>query len=57
MTKGPAKLCRHLGIDMSMNGDRATIFDDGVAAPGDPRITTRIGITKAVDMLRRWVVP
>ena len=30
LTNGPAKLCRHLGIDMAMNGDPATVFDDGV---------------------------
>lgn len=57
VTDGPAKLCRYLGIDMSMNGDRATVFDDGVAPPSEPLLTTRIGITKAADMLRRWVVP
>jgi DNA-3-methyladenine glycosylase len=57
LTNGPAKLCRHLGIDMAMNGDPATVFDDGVPPPGDPLITPRIGITKAVDLLRRWVVP
>jgi DNA-3-methyladenine glycosylase len=57
LTNGPAKLCRVLGIDMAMNGDRATVFDDGVAPPESPLITTRIGITKAVEMLRRWVVP
>jgi DNA-3-methyladenine glycosylase len=57
LTNGPAKLCRYLGIDMSMNGDLVTIFDDGVLPPSDPLITPRIGITKAVDMLRRWVVP
>lgn len=56
-TNGPAKLCRHLGIDLSMNGAPAMIFDDGTPPPSDPRLTTRIGITKAVDMLRRWVVP
>jgi DNA-3-methyladenine glycosylase len=56
-TNGPAKLCRYLGIDMALNGERATIFDDGVPPPVDPLLTTRIGITKAVDMLRRWVVP
>ena len=57
LTNGPAKLCRYLGIDMSMNGAAATIFDDDVPPPDDPRNTPRIGITKAVDMLRRWVVP
>jgi DNA-3-methyladenine glycosylase len=57
LTNGPAKLCRYLGIDMGMNGHLATIFDDGVSPPDQPIITPRIGITKAVDMLRRWVVP
>jgi DNA-3-methyladenine glycosylase len=56
-TNGPAKLCRHLGIDMSMNGASAMIHDDGTPPPSEPLITRRIGITKAVDMLRRWVVP
>ena len=57
VTNGPAKLCRYLGIDLSMNGDPAMIFDDGTPPPPEPRLTERIGITKAVDMLRRWVVP
>ena len=57
LTNGPAKLCRFLGIDMAMNGDRATVFDDVLAPPPQPRITTRIGITKAAELLRRWVVP
>ena len=57
VTNGPAKLCRHLGIDLSMNGAPAMIFDDGTPPPPEPRLTKRIGITKAADMLRRWVVP
>ena len=57
VTNGPAKLCRHLGIDLSMNGAPAVIFDDGTPPPPAPLLTKRIGITRAVDMLRRWVVP
>jgi DNA-3-methyladenine glycosylase len=55
-TNGPAKLCRQFGIDMSSNGIRATLFDDGVAPPTKPMVTPRIGITKAADWPRRWVV-
>jgi DNA-3-methyladenine glycosylase len=56
-TNGPAKLCRRFGIDMSMNGSAAQVYDDGVAPPIAPLITPRIGITKAADWLRRWAVP
>lgn len=56
VTNGPAKLCRHLGIDMSMNGAPADIRDDGTPPPAAPLITPRIGITKAADWPRRWVV-
>ncbi|MEY2582313.1 MAG: DNA-3-methyladenine glycosylase [Ilumatobacteraceae bacterium] len=56
LTNGPAKLCRYLGIDMSMNGALADIRDDGTPPPASPLITPRIGITKAADWPRRWVV-
>jgi DNA-3-methyladenine glycosylase len=56
-TNGPGKLCRVLGIDMTFNGAKVVVCDDGVPPPGEPLITTRIGITKAVDMPRRWAVP
>ncbi|HEY0518672.1 MAG TPA: DNA-3-methyladenine glycosylase [Ilumatobacteraceae bacterium] len=55
-TNGPAKLCRHLGIDMSCTGARADVRDDGVPPPLDPLIGPRIGITKAADWLRRYRV-
>ena len=48
-TNGPGKLCRRLGIDMSMNGSLATLFDDGMPPPALLVGTSRIGITKAVD--------
>jgi DNA-3-methyladenine glycosylase len=55
-TNGPAKLCRHFGIDMSFNGSLATVFDDGTPPPTAPLVTTRVGITKAAELPRRWLV-
>jgi DNA-3-methyladenine glycosylase len=57
LTNGPAKLCRHFGIDMSFNGAPAHIFDDGSAPPDEPLVTPRIGIAKAVEWPRRWLAP
>ena len=56
LTNGPAKLCRQLGIDMSMNGVLAHVGDDGIASPEAALVTPRIGITKAVEWPRRWLV-
>ena len=56
LTNGPGKLCRHLGIDMSASGTQANIVDDGVPPPSSPVITARVGISKAVDWPRRWLV-
>lgn len=56
LTNGPAKLCRRLGIDMSMNGVLAEVADAEVAAPEAMLVTPRIGITKAVQWPRRWLV-
>lgn len=55
-TNGPGKLCRHLGIDMAMNGAQANICDDGTAPPQVPTVTVRVGISKAADLQRRWLV-
>lgn len=55
-TNGPGKLCKVLGIDMSLNGVPAVIFDDGTPPPDDPIITQRVGITKAAHLPRRWMV-
>ena len=55
LTNGPGKLCSRLGIDMSFNGTPAHIVDDG-ASRGTVRVTPRIGITKAVEWPRRWMV-
>jgi DNA-3-methyladenine glycosylase len=54
LTNGPAKLCRYLGIGMSLSGTRATILDDGTPPPASPLVGPRIGINKAADWPRRW---
>lgn len=55
-TTGPGRLTRELGIDLSLTGVKADLFDDGTAPPKSPLVTRRIGITKAVEMQRRWLV-
>lgn len=56
LTNGPAKLCRHLGIDMAASGTKANIADDGTPPPATPLIGPRVGISKAADWPRRWRV-
>lgn len=55
-TTGPGRLTRELGIDMSMNGVEAELYDDGTPPPGEPMVTARIGITKAAELPRRWLI-
>lgn len=55
-TKGPGRLTRVLEIDKSLDGVQAELFDDGTPPPTNPRVTPRIGITKAADLPRRWLV-
>lgn len=54
-TTGPGRLTKVLGVDRSLDGARATVFDDGLACP-PVVVTTRIGLTKGVDLPRRWAV-
>jgi DNA-3-methyladenine glycosylase len=42
---------------MALNGAEAVVYDDGVVPPRAPLVTPRIGITKAADLHRRWMVP
>ena len=63
LCNGPAKLCQALGIDgtydgadLVTGGRGVTIVDDGTPPPPDPVVTTRIGITQAVDEPWRWYV-
>jgi DNA-3-methyladenine glycosylase len=55
-TRGPGRLCRELDVDRSLDGAEAFVADDGTAPPAEPLVTPRIGITKAVDLPRRWLI-
>ncbi|MBI4882876.1 MAG: DNA-3-methyladenine glycosylase [Actinobacteria bacterium] len=55
-TTGPGRLTRELGIDRTFNGAAAQLYDDGIAPPSTPLVTARIGITKAADWPRRWLI-
>lgn len=56
-TTGPGRLTKVLGIDRSMDGTVAQLFDDGVSPPAEPVVGSRIGISSAIDWPRRWRVP
>ena len=56
LAKGPGNLASAFGLDQRMNGAPVTIFDDGVPPPDAAAVSPRIGITRAADLLRRWVV-
>lgn len=57
---GPGKLCQAFGIDLSFDGLDLVVDERMRIEPGtpvtDPDVTTRIGITVAVDRPWRWVV-
>lgn len=57
LTNGPGRLTKVIGIDLADNATHAELFDDGVAPPPDAVTTPRIGITKAVEWPRRWLLP
>jgi len=62
LASGPAKLCQALGIGPEHDGTdlvrgRVRILDDGAEPPTTPGVSTRIGITRAVDRPWRWFVP
>ncbi len=56
-TTGPGRTAKLLGADLACNGTAAELFDDGTPPPTVPLITPRIGITKAAEWPRRWLVP
>lgn len=56
-TSGPGRLCRELGVDRTLNRTVAELFDDGTPPPTVPSVTARIGISKAANLPRRWLVP
>jgi len=60
-TNGPAKLCQGLGVDLGMNGHdlrRAPmrLLDGGLEPTETVARSTRIGITKAADLVRRYFI-
>ncbi len=64
LANGPGKLCSALGItgaddgtDLTVPGARLRLERDSVAAPAVPLATTRVGITRAVELPWRFVVP
>lgn len=54
---GPGRLTRALEVDLAWSGRVSELFDDGIDPPATPLVTPRIGITKAVDLPRRWLLP
>ncbi len=64
LCSGPARLTQALGIAGAQDGIdlvRGTggfsIRDDGVPPPATPVVTSRVGISRAVDEPWRWYVP
>lgn len=62
LCNGPAKASAALGIDgtcdgASLAGNSLRLVDDGVGPPGQPNTTTRIGISRGVDLPWRFCVP
>ncbi len=63
LTDGPGKLCQALGLTLADSGrdvcagGPVRLGDDGTPPPPAPIVTPRIGISKAVDLPWRFVVP
>lgn len=60
-TNGPAKLCKALGIDMQFNGHDLhdvpiQLLQAGLKPGEEITQTTRIGISKAAHLLRRYYI-
>lgn len=61
LANGPGKLCQAFGVGPAddgadLRGDRIAICDDGTAPAWLVHNTPRIGITKAADLTRRWLL-
>jgi DNA-3-methyladenine glycosylase len=64
LANGPGKLCqafgldlRHTGLDICAAAAEVHIADDGTPPPDVAVTTPRVGITKAVDLPWRYLVP
>ncbi len=64
LANGPGKLCAAMGVtladdglDTCSPGSRVVLCTDHVQPPADPEVTTRIGISAAVERPWRFVVP
>ncbi|MDR3388774.1 MAG: DNA-3-methyladenine glycosylase [Rudaea sp.] len=64
LCRGPARLTQALGISGIQDGIDLvaaqagfTIVDDGIAPPRRPARATRVGLSRATDLLWRWYVP
>jgi DNA-3-methyladenine glycosylase len=64
LCSGPGKLGQAFGLERSSDGADLVagdlglqVTDDGVPPPVDPVVTTRVGISVAVDDPWRWYVP
>jgi DNA-3-methyladenine glycosylase len=60
-TNGPAKLCEGLGIDLELNGhdlrtEPLVLRDGGLSDGESVARTRRIGITRAADRIRRYLI-
>lgn len=53
-TRGPGRLAKLIGADLTWNGRPVELHDIGAVAR-DVEIGPRVGITQAVDWPRRWV--
>jgi DNA-3-methyladenine glycosylase len=64
LADGPGKLCAALGVTGADDGSdlldvdaRVRLVRDGVAPPDRPVVTTRVGISRGVDLPWRFCVP
>ena len=55
LADGPGKLAQAFGLDLADNGRLAVVYDDGIEVDVPPP-GPRVGITKAADWPRRWLV-
>lgn len=64
LCNGPGKLCaalgisgEHDGLDLLDPGAPVQLLDDGPRAATAPRVTSRVGISRAVDLPWRFLLP